>query len=100
MSTNARRPWSPSRRWLVALFFAAGVLALPAPGQAHALVTIDTAVASGDSESPLPPDLPAPDVLPETTAADLSDAAPSPGALYLLALMVVGLLGGYRRAQS
>lgn len=98
---NARRSWRLSARFLATLAIAAGVLALPAPGMAN---TPAAASATPLAAIQAPADLPPPTLSQATTAAPSAaeaapqGAAPEPDAMYLLALVAAGLLGGWRRA--
>lgn len=100
---NARRPWRLTDRFLATLALATGVLALPAPGLAD---TPAAAMAAPLDAIQAPADLPPPTLSPATAAAPSAaeaasqGAAPEPDALYVLALVAAGLLGGWRRAFS
>lgn len=99
---NACRSWRLPDRFLATLALAAGALALPAPGMAD---TPDAATAA-PLVAMAPADLPPPMLSQATTAAPSvaeaapQGAAPEPDALYVLALVAAGLLGGWRRAFS
>lgn len=100
---NARRSWRLPDRFLATLALAAGALALPMPGMADtpAVATVTPLVAIQ-----APADLPPPTLSQATAAAPgvaeaaPRDAAPEPDAMYVLALVAAGLLGGWRRAFS
>lgn len=104
---NARRSWRLPDRFLATLALAAGALALalalPVPGMADtpAVATVTPLVAIQ-----APADLPPPTLSQATAAAPgvaeaaPRDAAPEPDAMYVLALVAAGLLGGWRRAFS
>lgn len=100
---NARRSWRLPDRFLATLAIAAGALALPAPGLAD---TPGAATATPVVAIQAPADLPPPTLSPATAAAPSTaepapqGAAPEPDAMYVLALVVAGLLGGWRRAFS
>ncbi len=100
---NACRPWRLPARLLPALAIAAGALALPAPGVADAPIAViqapaDLPLHDGVRSQPAP--VQAATASPSAAEAAPQDEAPKPGALYVLALVVAGLLGGWRRALS
>jgi hypothetical protein len=103
---NARKPWRLPARFLAALAIVAGALVWPASDGMGAAVSANAA-AGPAAVLQAPPDLPGPEAAqslaaapPATAAASgVADAAPEPNLLYVLALMVAGLLGGYRRAR-
>ncbi|WP_028996632.1 hypothetical protein [Azohydromonas australica] len=100
---NARRPWRLTDRFLATLALAACALALPAPGLAD---TPAAAAMAPLAEAQAPADLPPPTLSPATAAAPSAAGAPpqapapEPNAMYVLALVAAGLLGGWRRAFS
>ena len=102
---NARRPWRLPDRFLATLAIAVGALALPAPGMADtpaaaATTQLDAIQAPADLPPPTPTLSQATTAAPSAAQAAPQGAAPEPDALYVLALVVAGLLGGWRRAFS
>lgn len=100
---NARRSWRLPDRFLATLAIAAGALALPAPGMADTPAAATTMpLVAIQTPADLPPPIPsqATTAAPSAAKAAPQGPVPEPDALYVLALVVAGLLGGWRRAFS
>lgn len=99
---NARRSWRLPDRFLATLALAACALALPAPGLADtpAAIAAPLAVIQAPADLPPPTLSPVPAGAPSAAGAAAQAPAPEPDAMYVLALVAAGLLGGWRRAFS